>query len=170
MESLHQKTLSELKTITQRLDDISTKCEDIKEYIDCAKDYSYQFNVKIMGLPVMSESKSAEVTKNLCLRHFKHIGVKDISLMDIDIPHRVSPRRPSNRPNPVVCRFVRRLAKNLVMACRKSVSKVTALQNAQDVKAVAEECLDVISECGLAIILTVSYAMCVCVDVSSLHR
>ena len=71
MESLHQKTLSELKTITQRLDDISTKSKDIKEYIDCAEDYSYQFNVKIMGLPVVSKNESAEVSTDLCLRLFK---------------------------------------------------------------------------------------------------
>ena len=72
--------------------------------------------------------ESAEETTSPCLKLFKCIGVKDISALDIDIAHCVPPRKPLNRPNPIVCRFVRRLARNKVLACRKSSKNVTATQ------------------------------------------
>ena len=128
MISLHDKTINELKTIYDRLDTISKRCEGIKNYIDNAEDHSYQFNVKIIGMPMLSTEESAEETTSLCLKLFKCDGAKDISALDIDIAHRVPSRKPSNRPNPVVCRFVRRLARNKVLACRKSSKNVTASQ------------------------------------------
>ncbi|KAK2549045.1 hypothetical protein P5673_030674 [Acropora cervicornis] len=113
--SLHDQTLKELKSITERLNSISNRCEEIKNYVDNAEDYSYQFNVKIIGIPVASANESVEETT-------------DISILDIDIAHRVRSRVSSNRPNPIICRFVRRLARNRVIACRKSVSNVTSNQ------------------------------------------
>ena len=126
MMSLHDQTLKELKSITERLNSISNRCEEIKNYVDNAEDYSYQFNVKIIGMPVASANESVEETTGLCLRLFQLIGAKDISILDIDIAHRVRSRVSSNRPNPIICRFVRRLARNRVIACRKSVSNVTS--------------------------------------------
>ena len=79
-------------------------------------------------MPMLSAEESAEETTSLCLKLFKCIGAKDISALDIDIAHRVPPRKPSNRPNPIVCRFVQRLARNEVLACRKSSKNVTATQ------------------------------------------
>ena len=54
-------------------------------------------------------------------------------MMDIDTAHRVPTRRRSSegienetsRPNPVVCKFTRRLAKDKVLAKRKEVNNVT---------------------------------------------
>ena len=79
-------------------------------------------------MPVASANESVEETIRLCLRLFQLIGAKDISILDIDIAHRVRSRVSSNRPNPMICRFVRRLARNRVIACRKSVSNVTSNQ------------------------------------------
>ena len=42
MSSLHDKTLKELKSISERLSSISNRCEEIKNYIDNAEDNSYQ--------------------------------------------------------------------------------------------------------------------------------
>ena len=47
-----------------------------------------------------------------------------IATLDIHIAHRVSSRRPSSYPNAIVCKFVRRLAKEKIMAARKKLSNV----------------------------------------------
>ena len=90
MMSLHDQTLKELKSITERLNSISNRCEEIKNYVDNA--------VKIIGMPVASANESVEETAGLCLRLFQLIGAKDISILDIDIAHRVRSRVSSNRP------------------------------------------------------------------------
>ena len=100
MVSLHNKTLKELTSITERLNSISNRCEESKNYIDNAEDYLYQFNVKIIGMPVLLADESAEDTTGLCLRLFQLIGAKGISLLNIDIVHRVCPQVSSNRTNP----------------------------------------------------------------------
>ena len=60
----------------------------------------------------------------MCLRLFSALGVKDISILDIDTAHRVPSRRASNKPNAIICKFTRRLflAKDKVMAARRKVS------------------------------------------------
>ena len=55
------------------------------------------------------------------------MGVKDVSLQDIDIAHRV-PQRVSHYPDAIICKFVERLAKRKVMAARKESSSVTSKQ------------------------------------------
>ena len=88
----------------------------MSQTVDNAEDYSYQFNLKIVGMPTLS-NESADDSTDLCLRLFKLIGTKDVSIQDIDIAHRVSQRNPTNSPNAIVCRFTRRLARNKVLAC-----------------------------------------------------
>ena len=56
------------------------------------------------------------------------MGVKDVSMQDIDIAHRVPARKASSRPNPIICKFVRRQVNKRVIAARKEVSKVTPSQ------------------------------------------
>ena len=53
------------------------------------------------------------------------MGVRDVSMQDIDIAHRVPARKASSRPNPIIGKFVRRQVNERVMAARKEVSKVT---------------------------------------------
>ena len=43
------------------------------------------------------------------------MGVKDVSMQDIDIAHRVPARKASSRPNPIICKFVRRQVKERVV-------------------------------------------------------
>ena len=45
-------------------------------------------------------------------------------LSDIDIGHRVPSRQQSGAPRPIICKFVRRLAKASVMETRQSASQV----------------------------------------------
>jgi hypothetical protein len=56
------------------------------------EEYSYQFNVKIVDMPLKAEKENPETTANLCLQLFSALGVKDVSLQDIDIAHRVPAR------------------------------------------------------------------------------
>jgi prefoldin subunit 5 len=120
--------MKELKSINARVDQISTRCNDIAKCVEVMEEYSYQFNVKIVGMPLKAEKKSPETTANLCLQLFSALGVKYVSLQDIDIAHRVPARQASSRPNAIICKFVRRLAKNKVMETRKEVSKLQAVQ------------------------------------------
>ena len=50
--------------------------------------YSYQYNMKIVGVPLISESESAQDTAELCVKLFSGLGV-DVSISEIDIAHRV---------------------------------------------------------------------------------
>jgi len=81
--------------------------------IDEADYYSYQYNVKMLGLPD-NASESALETSSLCANLFQQMGA-EISLLDIDIAHHVSTRRERDGPKPIICKFVTRLAKGKVM-------------------------------------------------------
>ena len=48
----------------------------------------------------------------------------EVFLSDIDIAHRVPSRQQNGAPKPVICKFVRRLAKASVMEARQSASQV----------------------------------------------
>ena len=58
----------------------------------------------------------------MCLKLFAALGVENVSINDIDLAHRVPSRVVSNRPNSIICKFVRRLAKENVMANRRNVN------------------------------------------------
>ena len=111
----------ELEEISARLDKISETCDHIQKSLDAFELYSYQFNIKIVGMPMVAEREHPEKTANLCLQLFSALGVKGVSIQDIDTAHRVPSMKPSNRPNAIVCKFVRRLAKDQVMAAWKKV-------------------------------------------------
>ena len=98
----------------------------LSEVVDAFELYSYQFNIKIVGMPMVAERKHPEQTANLCLQLFSALGVKGVSIQDIDTAHRVPSMKPSNRPNAIVCKFVRRLAKDQVMTARKKVGGLKA--------------------------------------------
>jgi hypothetical protein len=87
------------------------------------EDYSYQNNIKITGMPQQNQNESAEETTSMCLKLFTAIGA-DVSINDVDIAHRVPAGRQSNRSNAIICKFIRRLAKEKVIAARKQTSNV----------------------------------------------
>ena len=53
---------------------------------------------------------------------FREMGA-EVSLSDIDVAHRVSTRHERGGPKPVICKFVRRLAKGKVMEARQRASE-----------------------------------------------
>ena len=114
----------ELEEIRARLDKISETCDRIQKSLDAFELYSYQFNIKIVGMPMVAEREHPEQTASLCLQLFSAVGVKGVSIQDIDTVHRVPSMRPSNRPKAIICKFVRRL--DQVMVARKKVGGLKA--------------------------------------------
>ena len=70
----------------------------------------------------VAERESPQQTANICLKLFAALGVENVCLNDIDLVHRVPSRVASNRSNAIICKFVRRLAKENVMANRGNVN------------------------------------------------
>ena len=106
--------VDQLKALSRRLNKLSAEVTRVGNAIDEVEEYSYQFNVKIIGLPEKSSETAAE-TSALCVKLFQEMGA-EVFLSDIDIAHRVPSRQQNGAPKPIICKFVRRLA------CRKQVS------------------------------------------------
>ena len=116
----------QIQELISRVNEISTLCDYIRKSIEASEAYSYQFNIKIVGVPTVAEHETAQQTADLCMRLFAASRVEGVSLNDIDTAHRVPSRVASNRPNAIICKFVRRLAREKVMAARRRVSDLNA--------------------------------------------
>lgn len=86
-------------------------------------EYSYKFIVKVVGLPKVDVRESAQQTSSLCVSPFRALGA-DVPIRDIDSAHRVPMRQASGGPRPVICKFVRRLARDKVMARRREARNI----------------------------------------------
>ena len=115
-----KQQMSRLET---RLTEISAKVEHLSTSIDEAQQYSYSYNVKLMGIPHLKPRESAQETSELCLKVFQQMGVR-LTLQDIHIAHRVPTRKTTDKPKPIICKFTRRLAREQVMAARKEIKKL----------------------------------------------
>ena len=91
----------------------------MSDVIDEFQRYSFSFNVKLLGIPEMSPRKSAEETTGLCVKLFNAMGATSIAKYDIDIAHRVPSRNPSRNPKSIICKLIRRLARDDVMSLRQ---------------------------------------------------
>ena len=121
----------EVDKLSRKLDLLAKDINRINKAINDILSHSYQYNLKIVGVPQIKENESADETNNLCLKMFSALG-NDISGLEIDIAHRVQQRvavtnngRPT-RPNPIVCKFTRRLTRNTVLSSRSNSSQLTA--------------------------------------------
>ena len=90
------------------------------------EDYSYHYNIKIVGVSAVAERETAQQTADLCIKLFTALGVEDVSISDIDTAHRVPSHLASSRPKAIICKFVHRLAKDKVMAARRAVGNLNA--------------------------------------------
>ena len=82
--------------LIRKVKDFETKVDVISEKADCRakaidefQQYSYQYNLKLVGVPQIRENKTANDTTGLCLKIFSDIG-NDITAWDID----TAPRAP----------------------------------------------------------------------------
>ncbi|PFX22807.1 hypothetical protein AWC38_SpisGene12647 [Stylophora pistillata] len=113
----------ELQQLSTKLEELRAKVDIIGNAIDEIQEHSLQYNVKIVGVPERLQDESAISISKLCLSIFKETGA-DVSMYDIDNAHRVPSRITNGKPKPIVCRFVRRLAKESVMNHRKDACKL----------------------------------------------
>ena len=122
-----EKTLQELGKLSHKLAEISSKADNMAAAIDDLQKYSFQYNVKIVGFPNLQENhESAEATAEICVKLFHAMGATGVTANDIDIAHRVSTRRSDGHyAKPIVCKFVRRLARKEVIKRRRDISKVS---------------------------------------------
>ena len=97
--------------------------DKLADAIASIEQYSYIYNIKMTGIP-QKDRESANDTATLCLNLFASLGATEVTINDIDTAHRVPKRQTTNKPNPIICKFARRLAKDQVMACRRNVRRV----------------------------------------------
>ena len=112
-------TEKEFKRFNERLDDLYSRSNEIAIAIDKMQTYSYQYNLKILGLPESGHGReTADVSTDLCIRLFKEMGV-EVNAYDMDIAHRIPMRNTSTGPRPIICKFTRRFVRNKIIAARK---------------------------------------------------
>ena len=90
--------------------------------VDKLQDYSYQFNAKIINVSEIKHQETARETSDLCVALFNGMGAV-VSLQDLDVAHRVPRRDQDGGPKPIICKFIRRLAKSEVMNRRRDACK-----------------------------------------------
>lgn len=119
-------TDKEIKRLDTKLTDIILKFDKISEQIDAIEQYSYNYNVKIIGIPqTQDRNETAADTADICINLFHSIGETNVTLQDIDIAHRIPTRGASSKPNSIICKFTRRLAKEAVISKKKETRKLT---------------------------------------------
>lgn len=115
----------ELKCLNTKLTELTLKVDKISEQIDSIEQYSYNYNLKIVGVPQILEHETSEDTASLCIKLFSSIGTTNISLQDIDIAHRIPSQRSTGKPNAIICKFTRRLAKDKVLSRKRGTRTIT---------------------------------------------
>ena len=117
-QSVQTRAEAELKRLSTCLAQVSAKVDEVGKVIDTFEEYSYQYNIKIVGVPELNSQETAMDMSKLCVNLFIAMGA-DITFQDIDIAHQVPLRSAGNLPKPIICKFTRRLAKELVMLAGK---------------------------------------------------
>ena len=116
----------ELQHIGKCVSEFAVKVDNVAKAIDEFQAYSYRYNIKIVGVPEKETNESADETSGICVALFREMGA-DVSINDIDTAHRVPGRNNSSqglRPKAIVCKFLRRLTRDKVMAKRADANKV----------------------------------------------
>ena len=92
-----QHAQREIQRLNSRLLGIKSKVDTIGKAIEDLQDYSYQFHVKIIGVPEIGSPESAKMTSDLCVALFNRMGAH-VSLQDIDIAHHVQSHKQNGGP------------------------------------------------------------------------
>jgi len=91
--------------------------------------YSYQYNIEIVSVPHISENESSNETVELCVKLLLALRV-ETPISDKDTAHWIPQRNnmSSNgrrRPNPIICKFTRRMSREKVLAAKSNSSTLT---------------------------------------------
>ena len=104
LEWLHDTETSmqeELDRLRKLLDNVEEGLGKLASAIDEMQEYSYAYNIKILGMPESKPYDTAEETSQLCISLFKSMGAQ-VSVSDIDIAHRLPTRDDSHvGPKPI---------------------------------------------------------------------
>ena len=112
--------------MTTELRAISKRASEIEDSIEAIQQYSYNYNLKITGIP-QKPGETALQSSKICVKLFQKIGASNVTLQDIDIAHRVPKRkmkRGYSEPPVIICKFTRQLAKNLVLLNRRNLPRI----------------------------------------------
>ena len=115
--------------MTTELRAISKRASEIEDSIEAIQRYSYNYNSKITGIP-QKPGETALQSSEICVKLFQKIGASNVTLQDIDIAHRVPKRkmkRDYSEPPAKICKFTRRLAKNLILQQKKSAKNISPI-------------------------------------------
>ena len=85
ISSQYDGIMERLPAIKPKLNGLDHKCNELRLAIDEMQAYSYQYNIKIFGLPTFAERENSESTAKLCIQLFHSMGVKDVSMQGIHI-------------------------------------------------------------------------------------
>ena len=113
-----ENILSKLEEMESKIGEIAQNTDRISKAIDDIQAYSYQYNLKIVGVPQAETTEKATDTVELCLKIFAGIGV-EVSPLDIDVAHRVPAKSQDGcrRGNlPIICKFTRRMVHDEVLS------------------------------------------------------
>ena len=89
--------------------------QEFREFLE----YRNQHNIKIVGVP----EENVLDTSDLCVSLFTEMGAK-ITIHDIDIAQRTAKESDSDDPRPIICKFVRQLARDSVMSVKQQACNV----------------------------------------------
>lgn len=113
----------ELKSLSAKLEGLAVELNRVSRSINEFQECSYQYNVKIVGVPQTSQDESSTITSALCERLFKAMG-SAVLIQDIDTAHRLPTRNSNGGPRPTICRFIRWLSKDNVMNQKRNANRV----------------------------------------------
>ena len=75
-DDLRAESANSLKQLWSRLSLLSSRVEQIGDSIEQLQRYSFQYNIKIIGLPESEVQESASKTVSLCINLFKAAGIE----------------------------------------------------------------------------------------------
>ena len=75
-DDLRAESVNNLKQLWSRLNLLSSRVEKIGDLIEQLQRYSFQYHIKIIGLPESETQKSASQTTALCINLFKAAGIE----------------------------------------------------------------------------------------------
>lgn len=127
LNAFRKSATDQLEAFKGKLESLSDKVKEMAEVLDEVVDYSYRFNVKLIGVPEIQtgQREPAIDMAKLCVSLFSAMGATNVDIRDIDTAHRVPARNPNTEaPKPIICKFTRRLARDEVMAVRREITNV----------------------------------------------
>ena len=83
---------NDVRKIEEKLIAFALKVNEIGETVEAMMAYSYQYNLRILGIPQVNANESAQESVELCLRLFKELKA-NVKEYGIDIAHRLQSRR-----------------------------------------------------------------------------